>query len=56
MTAKIFRSSFLAGLTVLLASGLLFLSVMYTNYKELAFEKLATEAADLAPAVEQLGE
>ena len=55
MTAKIFRSSFLAGLTVLLASGLLFLSVMYTNYKELAFEKLATEAADLAPAVEGLG-
>ena len=55
MTAKIFRNSFFAGLVVLLSSGLLFLSVMYTNYKAQAFEKLETELSALVPATEQIG-
>ena len=55
MTAKIFRNSFLAGLLVLLAAAVLFLTVMYSNNEDLAFDKLRTETAVLAPAVEQLG-
>ena len=38
MTAKIFRNSFFVGLLVLLAAGILFLSVMYANDDTLAFD------------------
>ena len=55
MTAKIFRNSFFVGLLVLLAAGILFLSVMYGNDETLAFDELETEMAVLAPAVERLG-
>ena len=55
MTAKIFRNSFFVGLLVLLAAGILFLSVMYANDETLAFDELETEMAVLAPAVERLG-
>ena len=54
MTAKIFRNSFFVGLLVLLAAGILFLSVMYANDETLAFDELETEMAVLAPAVERL--
>ena len=54
MTAKIFRNSFVVGLLVLLAAGILFLSVMYANDETLAFDELETEMAVLAPAVERL--
>ena len=53
MTAKIFRNSFFVGLLVLLAAGILFLSVMYANDETLAFDELETEMAVLAPAVER---
>ena len=55
MTAKIFRNSFFVGLLVLLAAGILFLSVMYANDETLAFDELETEMAVLPPAVERLG-
>ena len=55
MTAKIFRNSFFVGLLVLLAAGILFLSVMYGNDETLAFDELRAETAALAPAVERLG-
>ena len=55
MTVKIFRNSFFAGLLVLLAAGILFLSVMYANDRTLAFNELRAETAALAPAVERLG-
>ena len=55
MTAKIFRNSFFVGLLVLLAAGILFLSVMYANDETFAFDELETEMAVLAPAVERLG-
>ena len=55
MTAKIFRNSFFVGLLVLLAAGILFLSVMYANDRTLAFDELRAETAALAPAVERLG-
>ena len=53
MTAKIFRNSFFVGLLVLLAAGILFLSVMYGNDETLAFDELRAETAALAPAVAQ---
>ena len=55
MTAKIFRNSFFVGLLVLLAAGILFLSVMYGNDRTFAFDELRAETAALAPAVERLG-
>ena len=55
MTAKIFRNSFFVGLLVLLAAGILFLSVMYGNDETLAFDELRAETAALAQAVERLG-
>ncbi len=55
MTAKIFRNSFFVGLLVLLAAGILFLSVMYANDETFAFDELRAETAVLAPAVERLG-
>ena len=55
MTAKIFRNSFFAGLLVLLAAAVLFLSVMYSKDTAQTFEKLEAETAAIAPAAEQLG-
>ena len=55
MKAKIFRSSFAVALVALLAAGILFLSVMYTNDGALAFEKLEAETAALAPGTEDGG-
>ena len=55
MKAKIFRSSFAVALVALLAAGILFLSVMYTNDGTLAFEKLEAETAALAPGTEDGG-
>ena len=40
---------------MLLAAGILFLSVMYGNDETLAFDELRAETAALSPAVERLG-
>ena len=56
MTAKIFRNSFFVGLLVLLAAGILFLSVMYANDE--TFSRSTSWRPRwpcMAPAVERLG-
>ena len=53
MTAKIFRNSFLIGITVLLVSSVLFFAVMFSNYENQAFERLSAEAESISLALDQ---
>ena len=55
MTRKIFRNSFLVGISVLLVCSVLFFGVMYSNYEDQAFDRLAGEADDISHALELLG-
>ena len=55
MTVKIFRNSFLIGITVLLVSSVLFFAVMFSNYESQAFERLGAEAQSISLALEQSG-
>lgn len=55
MTAKIFRNSFLIGITVLLVSSVLFFAVMFSNYENQAFERLSAEAESISLALDQSG-
>ena len=55
MTVKIFRNSFLIGITVLLVSSILFFAVMFSNYENQAFERLGAEAESISLALEQSG-
>jgi two-component system phosphate regulon sensor histidine kinase PhoR len=56
MTRKIFRNSFLVGISVLLMCSVLFFGVMYSNYENQAFDRLAAEADDVSHALELMGE
>ncbi len=55
MTAKIFRNSFLIGITVLLVSSVLFFAVMFSNYENQAFERLSAEAESISLALDRSG-
>ena len=47
MTRRIFRNSFLIGITVLLVSSILFFAVMFSNYEQQAFERTERLRPDL---------
>lgn len=53
MTGKIFRNSFLIGITVLLVSSILFFAVMFSNYETQTFERLRAEAGSISLALDQ---
>lgn len=55
MTRRIFRNSFLIGITVLLVSSILFFAVMFSNYEQQAFERLSAEAESIAQALDESG-
>ena len=55
MTRRIFRNSFLIGITVLLVSSILFFAVMFSNYEQQAFERLSAEAESIAQALSESG-
>ena len=55
MTLKIFRNSFLIGITVLITSCILFFAVMFSNYEEQAFRRLNAEAESISLALRQTG-
>lgn len=55
MTRRIFRNSFLIGITVLLVSSILFFAVMFSNYEQQAFARLSAEAESIAQALDESG-
>ena len=55
MTLKIFRNSFLIGITVLITSCILFFAVMFSNYEQQAFRRLSAEAESISLALRQTG-
>ena len=50
MTMKIFRSSFIVGLCVLLISAGLFLAVLYGYYENRVYDELSAQAQSIASA------
>jgi len=56
MTGKIFRNSFLVGISVLLVCSVLFFGVMYSNYEDQAFDRLKVEADEISHALERTDE
>ena len=55
MTGKILRISYLAAISALLASALLFFGVMYRDYEDGAFARLRAEAAAIAQGLGAAG-
>ena len=56
MTMKIFRSSFIVGLCVLLVSAGLFLAVLYGYYENRVYDELSAQAQSIVHGVECAGE
>lgn len=55
MTAKIFKSTFLVGVTALIACAALFIGVLYQYFEARLFTELQSEAGYVARGVEVAG-